>query len=950
MGSPKRRRLGHANSPRREADDIDLLGLAFNVPTRDELRRRLNRNEAVLTTQYDLSDESEDSASDYASSTDAFTDDDKESTHILLLPARRSCTKRHQSKRHKSSDRSSSVSTGREDIAHASIACKKKRLQKPAMSADQAGKKDTKQRETRVKMNKRKISQRSGTPSVRDYASSGSSSSTSTGPHQAIPPPTQMALLPQERHPGIPETIAMQRPPAPPVPFLFRPPLIQNPPTNCTPLAYSTLPADHIAATQPPPPTTMYLPSSGSFAPIPPIYSPPHHPVGSVGSNLDSISRLQTRINSLENDQLRSNKEAHAVELKKLHRELNTTLDAATIHQRKAAATAPNTEKGQDVHAMFCEPPNFGESQGHPESTHYARDHGSGTSVEKVAPDDDHSAQPLKHHHCSGCGNIRSLRFHEKHPFRPGQKAVLNYCESCRSKRVARDTHEQYHFCFGCGRVRSKIYQEAHPVTIGGPMPINYCAKCAKESDDESSRTDQLVPGTKSHQADRAQNSRPVIPSEGESAMLSGLDTDREARDASFRSRRTRTPGHYEEMTTRPPETSTPKGKIRSSHKYRRPYVEDSSTVATGHTYDEHLGAVTDLSETLDHFSSSQRPRSSTRSHLSSGQPYQTKLSSGSSVVEGLHEPLDGSVDPMSQPGRVCADARQSPWKAHHQAAYTRETRAEPKSPARNYEKVTRPADPEMPSEHKREAVPRYESTNRHRSAFAGMPFQRRNHFGPPSFRGEYSGGNATPSSSEDNENLNELRRDHSPPKFSASLGAFSRRAQQNISSGRAYRRESLSPGKEFNTRHRQIDPDQLYTEDAVRSSTARRDHDSSQSPPMSTYTTFVPASPNPYYTPQTSPSLFEEGFLQRMGFREARSRKKKGRMLYNPEPITEEALSAMNEAVSPVFLIDCTPYSDEANTPLSSPEYAISMSDSTAGSGAVESRASSRNLAYIST
>ncbi|KIH89664.1 hypothetical protein SPBR_06518 [Sporothrix brasiliensis 5110] len=38
----------------------------------------------------------------------------------------------------------------------------------------------------------------------------------------------------------------------------------------------------------------------------------------------------------------------------------------------------------------------------------------------------------LAHHFCTGCGRIRSRKFHDSNPFRPGKKTLINYCLKCR--------------------------------------------------------------------------------------------------------------------------------------------------------------------------------------------------------------------------------------------------------------------------------------------------------------------------------------------------------------------------------------------------------------------------------------------------------------------------------------------------------------------------------------
>jgi hypothetical protein len=81
----------------------------------------------------------------------------------------------------------------------------------------------------------------------------------------------------------------------------------------------------------------------------------------------------------------------------------------------------------------------------------------------------------------------------------------------------------------------------------------------------------------------------------------------------------------------------------------------------------------------------------------------------------------------------------------------------------------------------------------------------------------------------------------------------------------------------------------------------------SSFSTGTTSFTAFTPTSANPYYTPQTSPSLFEDGIFERINLRKRRAdRKKHGKeQMYEPTPITEEIFSVMDEEMDPILFID---------------------------------------------
>ncbi|KAM0483080.1 hypothetical protein ACHAPX_002525 [Trichoderma viride] len=86
----------------------------------------------------------------------------------------------------------------------------------------------------------------------------------------------------------------------------------------------------------------------------------------------------------------------------------------------------------------------------------------------------------MRHHLCTGCGNVRSSDYHTKHPIVPGGRPSMNYCEDCFEKNVE-DGVLDHHFCYGCGNVRSKEFQRNHPTSKGErPFP-NYCSVCVEE-------------------------------------------------------------------------------------------------------------------------------------------------------------------------------------------------------------------------------------------------------------------------------------------------------------------------------------------------------------------------------------------------------------------------------------------------------------------------------------
>ncbi|KAG6013937.1 hypothetical protein E4U54_006095 [Claviceps lovelessii] len=89
----------------------------------------------------------------------------------------------------------------------------------------------------------------------------------------------------------------------------------------------------------------------------------------------------------------------------------------------------------------------------------------------------------MRHHLCSGCGEVRSQEFHEKNPISAtrSHKPILNYCSACREMRRNKNMMDRHHFCFGCGKVRSKVFQEKYKIEPGASLLPNYCGICTNQ-------------------------------------------------------------------------------------------------------------------------------------------------------------------------------------------------------------------------------------------------------------------------------------------------------------------------------------------------------------------------------------------------------------------------------------------------------------------------------------
>ncbi|PNP53936.1 hypothetical protein THARTR1_05623 [Trichoderma harzianum] len=86
----------------------------------------------------------------------------------------------------------------------------------------------------------------------------------------------------------------------------------------------------------------------------------------------------------------------------------------------------------------------------------------------------------FRHHLCTGCGKVRSSDYHSKRPFIPGDRPSKNYCEDCFEENVEKGILE-HHFCYGCGAARSKEFHQNHPISKEDKPFPNYCSICVEE-------------------------------------------------------------------------------------------------------------------------------------------------------------------------------------------------------------------------------------------------------------------------------------------------------------------------------------------------------------------------------------------------------------------------------------------------------------------------------------
>jgi hypothetical protein len=700
-------------------DGIDLLGFAFNVPTRHDLRRyreTADRNRTSLASysaDYDSPDDYDNDDSDGASSLDTDLEEENLKPCVLYVPtkpgstgqcsARQKAPKktiRHRSPQRGSPEHLKGVSREEKPI----LASSKPRLKKQTARCHKEA--------------MRSASRRRTSSSPKSEASSATDA----------PRPAKVASADPTFCPTFPITPQNQASSSQPVSFLA--PMLQSPPVPQGSAAmYHSLPVNHVVAS---PAQPLYFAPPGFFTTQ--YVTPSSQGMSNTrsGSSLDNIQRLQSEINNLEQSQLRLKKEAHATELKKLHDELNATLDAATLQ-----VDGPEDIRSRAEPA--CGRRTYSQD---PSDSRDALDV-TGSSTMKTLE----TAHPLQHHLCSNCGNIRSLRFHEKHPLRPGQKAVINYCESCRLTRVETNRTELYHFCFGCGRARSKVYQDAHPMVEGHPLSPNYCRKCVAEMQHDVGAANPSA--VEAHPA--------------------GAPLKMQMPANSF----DKGPGYM-----------SCHGRKQRTSKYRQPFIEDSSTITPDPDTTTRKEALCTQRESSQMPGKEPPRRSSLRSEGSSGH------SSSSKTVSFDFDTIDhpvveqrggkGSQAPILNTGKPKRESLSRKTPTPCSSTSDQVGNENLKSPGKGRARRQRSSSNYSDAARTPSAVPHIGGTSRVRSAFAGMLFGQRNQFGPPPSREGAPDVDPPSLAQMDGLHIFESENETTAPRFNSSPGAFSRRAMHS--------------------------------------------------------------------------------------------------------------------------------------------------------------------------
>lgn len=162
--------------------------------------------------------------------------------------------------------------------------------------------------------------------------------------------------------------------------------------------------------------------------------------------------------------------------MKSLQALLNDALNKATARQsyeKKAPPSPASSEKRNNTQQQIIvarqDPDESVTSSSHAETPTQPK--GDQRRSPKICGKD------TLRHRCYGCGNSRSMWYHEKYPVETSRR-VRNLCENCRDDLIQGGLVGQRHYCFGCGRARSTSFHDKHLAIPGDPLLLSYCKHC----------------------------------------------------------------------------------------------------------------------------------------------------------------------------------------------------------------------------------------------------------------------------------------------------------------------------------------------------------------------------------------------------------------------------------------------------------------------------------------
>ena len=457
------RGLGHRHKLN---DEVDLLSLAFNMPTRQTLRRLDRRQQHAKPIQY-LDSDDEESRCKTINSSDAESSEDTDPApgqrsasssgrvSDLLSWTRNKCLKvrspsqnrrlsskkrRQQGKGQRLAGRSRSISTSNNSTSSQS-----------SVKSEDRALRSTKASKLRSKHRK------SNEPGISD---------------ELIP-----RKLSSNRDKSVPSSVAVRKYLATPGPFnqpIFPYQTAPDRGGHVNMWYHHPYPVANSFTQSSPAPAWQWLPIQ-TGAPYP---AQNHRPVQSSAptGTMAQICNLQEKLNYKRQQSLHAPLDKILEsDIKGIQEEINRCLDLAMLGTGRRNYNFGRSSSSSASKSSTNElPETKQDSEGSSRESEK-----SSWSINVTETKKTHGQKVLKSHHhvCSGCDSVRSLSFHAMHPFEYGQRRVYNYCSNCLATNSVIDTMKLLHFCFGCGIVRSRAYQSANPMNMR-IMQANYCIRC----------------------------------------------------------------------------------------------------------------------------------------------------------------------------------------------------------------------------------------------------------------------------------------------------------------------------------------------------------------------------------------------------------------------------------------------------------------------------------------
>lgn len=194
-------------------------------------------------------------------------------------------------------------------------------------------------------------------------------------------------------------------------------------------------------------------------------------------TNAQEVKRIQDQLDETAAKLQEKPRDAElSSKIKSLQTLLNDALNKATTRQsdeNKSPPSPASSKKRNNTQQQIIV------ARQDPDESALSSSH---TEAPTRSKEDKHRSPKIRgedtfRHRCYGCGNSRSLWYHEKYPVETSRR-VRNLCENCRDDLIQGGLVGQRHYCFGCGRARSTSFHQKNLAIPGDPLLMSYCKHC----------------------------------------------------------------------------------------------------------------------------------------------------------------------------------------------------------------------------------------------------------------------------------------------------------------------------------------------------------------------------------------------------------------------------------------------------------------------------------------